>query len=151
MVWRRTVYGDRRRVLPAEAQVSTLAAVLAARDPDQDELSRLMLEGAEEMRRAPRETDRSNFVHLAAAFMDLPAEFVLDNIRVIYRGEALGQGRGGLINLRWLAQTPILTIEGGRDTVTAPGQTRAALAMAPGVAKASSVTSVTSRSMPNAS
>ncbi|MEM9724352.1 MAG: hypothetical protein AAF909_02680 [Pseudomonadota bacterium] len=134
MVWRRTVYGDRRRVLPAEAQVSTLAALLAARDPDHDELSRLMLEAAGEMRRASGEAGRSTFIHLATAFMDLPAEFVLDNMRVIYRGAALSAWRGVPINLRWLAQTPILTIEGGRDTVTAPGQTRAALAMAPGVA-----------------
>lgn len=130
MVWRRTPDGGARRVYPAEAHLATLVATLAAQRPDRDELSALALESVEHPPAGPR------FLDLACSFMDVAAEFAIDNLTRLYLTPSLSfagaEWRGEAVDLAALGNTPIFAVEGDRDAIAPAGQTRAALDLAPG-------------------
>jgi poly(3-hydroxybutyrate) depolymerase len=79
------------------------------------------------------DSERHPFLDLYTAVMDLPAEFVLDTLRLVFQEHALARGRlsceGSPVDPGAIIRPPLLTIEGGRDDVAAPGQTRAAHAL----------------------
>jgi poly(3-hydroxybutyrate) depolymerase len=64
------------------------------------------------------------------AVLDLPAEFYLETVSKVFQKALLARGeftyRGRLINPAAIKRTALLTIEGGRDDICAPGQTAAA-------------------------
>lgn len=119
----------RRRVYPAEAQLSLLYSVLAKQDPERDELSRMMLhdEGVDPA--------GASFLDVATSLMDLPGEHFVQNIERIYldtrpTAQRLTR-RGEPVAFKALARTPMMTVEGERDLVAAPGQTAPALTLCP--------------------
>jgi poly(3-hydroxybutyrate) depolymerase len=67
------------------------------------------------------------------AVMDLPAEFYLDTIERVFQRHAIATGalthRGARVDPGAITRTALLTIEGGRDDISGPGQTAAALAL----------------------
>ncbi|XQM37172.1 Polyhydroxyalkanoate depolymerase [Cupriavidus sp. H19C3] len=71
------------------------------------------------------------------AMLDLPAEFVADTLRVVFRAFQLPRGRwkvaGEAVRPRVLRTMRLLTVEGGRDSVTGAGQTHAAHALCTGL------------------
>lgn len=64
------------------------------------------------------------------AVLDLPAEFYLETVSKVFQDALLAKGeftyRGRLINPAAIKRTALLTVEGGRDDICAPGQTAAA-------------------------
>jgi poly(3-hydroxybutyrate) depolymerase len=78
---------------------------------------------------ARAETTRS-FYREYFAVADLPAEFYLDTVRLIFQDYALPLGkltwRGKAVNPGAIRRTALLTIEGERDDICALGQTLAA-------------------------
>jgi poly(3-hydroxybutyrate) depolymerase len=68
------------------------------------------------------------------AVLDLPAEYYLDTIRVVFQEHALPRGtwtvRGEPVRPSALRDTALLTIEGELDDISGLGQTRAALGLA---------------------
>jgi len=73
------------------------------------------------------------FSALSLTMMDLPAEFVLDNIRSIFQERDLVQNNlrfgGNKIDLNAISTTALMTIEGAEDDIAAPGQTHVAHAL----------------------
>jgi poly(3-hydroxybutyrate) depolymerase len=68
-----------------------------------------------------------------AALMDLPAEFMVDTLRVVFREFLLPRGlweiAGERLQPEALRTTRLLTVEGDRDRITGAGQTHAAHAL----------------------
>ena len=64
------------------------------------------------------------------AVMDLPAEFYLETVQHVFHQHSLPEGkmlhRGSLVRLDAIRRTALMTIEGGEDDITTPGQTHAA-------------------------
>ncbi len=71
------------------------------------------------------------------AVMDLPAEYYLDCIRVIFQQHLLPRGLrqvGGVrVAPEAITDSALLTIEGALDDISGPGQTRAALGLCTGI------------------
>src|SRR5262249_4594584 len=61
------------------------------------------------------------------AVADLPAEFFLETVRVVFQEHALALGklkfRGRSVNPRAIRRTALLTVEGERDDICSLGQT----------------------------
>ena len=61
---------------------------------------------------------------------DLPAEFYLETVRLVFQEYALPQGeltwRGRTVDPRAIRRTALLTVEGERDDICSLGQTLAA-------------------------
>jgi poly(3-hydroxybutyrate) depolymerase len=70
------------------------------------------------------------FLDQFLSVMDLPAEFFLDTIRLVFRAFALPRGeltwRGVRVEPLAIRHTGLMTIEGELDDVSSPGQTRVA-------------------------
>ncbi|HQS69495.1 MAG TPA: polyhydroxyalkanoate depolymerase, partial [Novosphingobium sp.] len=66
---------------------------------------------------------------------DLPAEFYLQTVDVVFQRHALPKGelvhRGQVVDLGAITDTAILCIEGERDDISGIGQTKAALKVTP--------------------
>lgn len=133
MVVKETPGGGARRVFPAEAYLPALFGVLSGQQAGRDEISTLIRDEVAKLAGQP------DFLDLVTAYMDLPAEFFLDNVRRIYQ---LG-GVGGACDAatRWrdrrldpaaLDGTALIAVEGGRDRICAPGQTKAVFGLSPG-------------------
>jgi polyhydroxyalkanoate depolymerase len=64
------------------------------------------------------------------AVLDLPAEFYLETVKIVFQDAALAKGelthRGDPVDPSHITKTMLLTVEGERDDVCALGQTRAA-------------------------
>ncbi len=64
------------------------------------------------------------------AVLDLPAEFYLDTVRLVFQNHALPKGtmtiRGELVQPSLITKTALFTVEGERDDITGQGQTVAA-------------------------
>lgn len=64
------------------------------------------------------------------AVMDVPGEYYLETIDRVFQRALLPRGqfpyRGITIDLRAIARTGLMTVEGGQDDISAPGQTFAA-------------------------
>jgi poly(3-hydroxybutyrate) depolymerase len=119
--------GAGRRVYPAAQRLAALMLHLRNHIACSGELFRKLVcdDGLD--------PERHPFLELYTAVVDLPAELVLDTVRLVYQEHALARGRlsceGVPVDPGAILRTPLLTIEGGRDDVVAPGQTRAAHAL----------------------
>jgi poly(3-hydroxybutyrate) depolymerase len=64
------------------------------------------------------------------AVMDLPAEFYLQTVKIVFQDHALPDGfmthRGELVDCRAITKTALMTVEGERDDICGLGQTEAA-------------------------
>ncbi|MBA1147319.1 polyhydroxyalkanoate depolymerase [Ectothiorhodospiraceae bacterium WFHF3C12] len=71
------------------------------------------------------------------AVADLPAEFYLETVRVVFQEYALAKGefewRGRRVDLSAIRDTALLTIEGERDDICSLGQTEAAHGLCSGI------------------
>jgi poly(3-hydroxybutyrate) depolymerase len=71
------------------------------------------------------------------AVLDLPAEYYLDTIRVVFQDHALPKGKwkvhGKLVKPADIQTVALLTIEGDLDDISGPGQTKAALKLCTGI------------------
>ncbi|NWG73004.1 MAG: polyhydroxyalkanoate depolymerase [Rubrivivax sp.] len=72
------------------------------------------------------------------AVLDMPAEYYLDTIRVVFQDFALVNGtwrvKGQLVRPQDITGTALLTVEGELDDISGAGQTKAAHALCTGVA-----------------
>ncbi|MBU6257698.1 MAG: polyhydroxyalkanoate depolymerase [Burkholderiales bacterium] len=73
------------------------------------------------------------------AVLDMPAEYYLETIKVVFQDFALCNGnwfvRGELVRPQDIRSTALLTIEGELDDISGAGQTRAAHELCSGIAK----------------
>ncbi len=64
------------------------------------------------------------------AVLDMPAQYYLDTIRIVFQDHALPLGkwkvRGKLVNPEDIKKVALFTIEGEKDDISGPGQTQAA-------------------------
>jgi poly(3-hydroxybutyrate) depolymerase len=71
------------------------------------------------------------------AVCDLPAKFYLETVQKVFINQDLAKGmltyRGKKIDLSSIHRTALLTVEGGKDDIAAPGQTFAAHALCSGL------------------
>jgi poly(3-hydroxybutyrate) depolymerase len=71
------------------------------------------------------------------AVLDMPAEYYLDTIRIVFKERALPNGtwdvRGQRVNPAAISQTALFTIEGELDDISGFGQTEAAHQLCKGV------------------
>lgn len=119
-----------RCVYPAESQRAALYGTLASQSPDEHELARLVRrDSGSDPRAAP-------FLELVTSLMDQPAELYLETLQRMFlapEGPCAGftyRGRGA--DPKVLRRTPLLTLEGEKDLIAAPGQTAAAHDLVPG-------------------
>jgi poly(3-hydroxybutyrate) depolymerase len=123
--------GKGRPVYPGSVQLWGLCAYLARHLREGGELLEKLLadDGADPM--------RFPFLDLYSTVMDLPAEVFLDTVRHIYQERTLVRGklrfRDRTVALRAIGATALMTVEGERDDITAPGQTQRAHALCPSV------------------
>ncbi|WP_454753792.1 polyhydroxyalkanoate depolymerase [Cupriavidus necator] len=84
---------------------------------------------------AVREAERS--IAQYGAMLDMPAEFILDTLRVVFQQALLPKGiwhvAGSPVRPDQLRETRLLTIEGSRDTISGAGHTHAAQDLCVGV------------------
>lgn len=75
-------------------------------------------------------TRHRDFYDEYLAVMDLPAAYYLDTIERVFQEFHLARGcfryRGRLVNPEAIRDTALMTIEGEKDDISSPGQTRAA-------------------------
>lgn len=82
--------------------------------------------------------DRHNrFYDEYLAVMDMPAEFYISTVNRLFKNGEIAQNRfsveGRPIDLGAISQTAVMTVEGGRDDISAPGQSSAVLPMLTGI------------------
>ena len=82
--------------------------------------------------------DRHNrFYDEYLAVMDMPAEFYMSTVNRLFKGGEVAHNRfsveGRPIDLGAISRTAVMTVEGGRDDISAPGQSSAALPMLTGI------------------
>ena len=74
------------------------------------------------------------------AVLDMPAEYYLDTVRVVFQEQLLPRGlwdvQGERVDPGAIRDTSLMTIEGELDDISGQGQTRAAHGLCTGVAKA---------------
>jgi poly(3-hydroxybutyrate) depolymerase len=119
--------GAGRPVYPAHLHLAPLWLYLAKRLGETGEIAqKVFSDDGEDPGRFP-------FLDLFTSIMDLDAKFLLENTKAVFHDCLLPQGlllhEGQRIDLRAIRQTALLTIEGERDDIAAPGQTRAAHAL----------------------
>jgi poly(3-hydroxybutyrate) depolymerase len=116
--------GAGRLVYPASVQRTALLAYMWRHLSEGGELSWKIFhdDGAEPV--------RFPFLALFLSLMDLPAEFFLENIAKVFHERLVCEGRlsvaGRVIDLSCLQNTALMTVEGDRDDIAAPGQTSVA-------------------------
>jgi len=125
--------GVNRRVYPGFMQVSAFIAM----NPDRHfnahiKMFRHLVEGDGESVEATQ-----RFYDEYLSVMDVPGEYYLDTIRVVFKERHLARGimkwRGNTVHPAAITKTALLTIEGERDDISAPGQTLAAQEIASGI------------------
>ncbi|HZX42871.1 MAG TPA: polyhydroxyalkanoate depolymerase [Myxococcaceae bacterium] len=118
--------GSGRRVYPGILQLWSFMSLDPHRHVDAHvglfkDLLKGELESADKRRR---------FYDEYFAVMDLPAEFYLETVQHVFHRHSLPEGkmlhRGKPVRLDAIRRTALMTIEGGEDEITAPGQTYAA-------------------------
>lgn len=79
-------------------------------------------------------TSHKKFYNEYLSVMDLPAEFYLQTLQVVFKDHALPRGKwkclGETINAEAITKTGIIAIEGELDDISGIGQTKAALKIA---------------------
>jgi len=80
---------------------------------------------------------RRKFYDEYFAVMDLPAEYYLETVQHVFHRHSLPEGkmlhRGKPVRLDAIRSTALMTIEGEKDDITAPGQTQAAHGLLDGI------------------
>ena len=118
--------GAGRRVYPGFVQVGAFMAMNRQRHIDAFRNYYLALmasdhEATEPIRR---------FYEEYLAVSDLPAEFYLETVKLVFQDYALPKGelrwRGRTVDASAIRRTALVTVEGERDDICAPGQTLAA-------------------------
>ena len=82
--------------------------------------------------------DRHNrFYDEYLAVMDMPAEFYMSTVNRLFKEGEIAHNRfsieGNPIDLGAIAETAVMTVEGGRDDISAPGQSSAVLPLLTGI------------------
>ena len=82
--------------------------------------------------------DRHNkFYDEYLAVMDMPAEFYISTVNRLFKDGEVAHNRftveGRPIDLRAISETAVMTVEGGRDDISAPGQSSAVLPLLTGI------------------
>lgn len=118
--------GAGRRVYPGFVQLTGFMLMHLDRHIDEHlALFRHLAEGDDDSAEAHR-----RFYDEYLSVMDLTAEFYLETLQRVFQERALARGvltvRGELVDLSAIRNTALLTIEGGRDDISAVGQTAAA-------------------------
>ncbi|MET0179252.1 MAG: polyhydroxyalkanoate depolymerase [Novosphingobium sp.] len=126
--------GAGRRVYPGFLQLASFMAMnLRSHLTRHYELFRHLVEGD-----AASAAATKAFYDEYRAVCDIPAEFYLQTIDVVFQRHALPRGefvhRGAAVDLGLIRDTALLAIEGEDDDISGVGQTRAALTLTPGVA-----------------
>lgn len=125
--------GGGRRVYPGAVQLAAFLAMNPDRhvNAHRDQL-RALIDGATTLA-----TQHRRFYDEYFAVMDLPADFYLETVRLIFQDHALPEGRltvaGRPVRPEAIRRTAILTVEGERDDICGIGQTMAALDLCRGV------------------
>ncbi len=119
-----TYAGAGRRVYPGPLHLIPLWIYLMRRLSEGGELrTKVFFDDGADLRRFP-------FLDLYTSTMDLDARFLLDNTRAVFQECLLREGalrfEGTRVDPGAMTQTALLTIEGERDDIAAPGQTSAA-------------------------
>jgi polyhydroxyalkanoate depolymerase len=87
--------------------------------------------------RHARAQDIASFYDEYFAVMDLPAEFYLETVRLVFQEHALARSelrwRGRRVDTGAIRNTSLLTVEGERDVICAVGQTAACHDLCPNV------------------
>ncbi|CAN5707567.1 polyhydroxyalkanoate depolymerase [soil metagenome] len=118
--------GAMRKVYPGFIQLSAFMAMNKQRHMDSfKELYRNLVSGELEKAQITK-----TFYEEYFAVADLPAEFYLETVRLVFQEYALPKGelmyRGRLVKPSLIRRTALLTVEGERDDICATGQTLAA-------------------------
>lgn len=121
--------GAGRLVYPASTQLQGLAAYLTRHMTWRLELfEKAMKDDGADSAQFP-------FFDLYASVMDLPAAYFLENIELVFHERAAWTRRlrwkGELIEFGAIRRTALMTVEGERDDIAAPGQTAAAHCLCP--------------------
>jgi poly(3-hydroxybutyrate) depolymerase len=125
--------GSGRRVYPGILQLSAFMSLDPHRHVDAHVgLFKDVLKGERDSA-----DKRRRFYDEYFAVMDLPAEFYLQTVHEVFHRHSLPQGtmlhRGTPIRLEAIRRTALMTIEGGEDDITTPGQTFAAHGLLSGI------------------
>jgi poly(3-hydroxybutyrate) depolymerase len=120
--------GSGRRVYPAPLHLLALSSYLARHlSEGSDTAAKLIYDDGDDPHLFP-------FLDIFTSIMDLDAAFFLENTRSIFHECLLPAGelrfRGERMDPRAIRTTALLTVEGTRDDIAAPGQTSAAHALA---------------------
>lgn len=123
--------GEGRRVYPGFVQLASFMSMnLGSHMMSHYKLFQHMNAGADESADATKA-----FYDEYRAVCDLPAEFYLQTVDVVFQRHALPKGefihRGQAVDLGAITDTAILCIEGERDDISGIGQTKAALKVTP--------------------
>lgn len=123
--------GEGRRVYPGFVQLASFMSMnLGSHMMSHYKLYQHMMQGAEVSAEATK-----TFYEEYRAVCDLPAEFYLQTVDVVFQRHALPKGelvhRGHAVDLGGITDTAILCIEGERDDISGIGQTKAALKVTP--------------------
>ena len=118
--------GTQRRVYPGFVQLSAFINMNLERHVNSfRELYENLVNGELEKANAAR-----SFYEEYFAVADLPAEFYLETVRLVFQEHALPLGRlqwrGRTVDPRAIRRTALLTVEGERDDICSLGQTLAA-------------------------
>ncbi|MGQ3676292.1 hypothetical protein ACT6QH_12440 [Xanthobacter sp. TB0139] len=80
---------------------------------------------------------RYPLARLCWTLMDVPAEFFISNVEILFRANALAQGlleiSGHRVRPQYLRHTALLTVEGAEDDISGPSQTEAAHGLCPNI------------------
>lgn len=123
--------GAGRRVFPRRRQMNAFGLYLWRQTLAGGDLPRRLLldEGADPF--------TFPLARLCWDMMDIPAEFFLGNVEQVFRRRALACGTlevaGRSVNPAALTRTALLTLEGEKDDISAPGQTVAAHGLCPAI------------------
>jgi len=123
--------GEGRRVYPGFVQLASFMSMnLGSHMMSHYSLFKHMVQGDGEGAEATKK-----FYDEYRAVCDLPAEFYLQTVDVVFQRHALPQGefvhRGNVVDLGAIHDTAILCIEGENDDISGIGQTKAALKVTP--------------------
>jgi poly(3-hydroxybutyrate) depolymerase len=118
--------GAGRRVYPGFVQLAAFMSMNSARHTKAHrELYRHLASGEVE-----KAASIKRFYDEYFAVLDLTAEFYLETVAKVFQDALLAKGeltyRGRLVNPGAIRRTALLTVEGERDDICAPGQTAAA-------------------------
>jgi len=125
--------GCMRRVYPGFLQYTGFVAMNPSRHMDAHwDFYHHLVEGDGESAEAHRQ-----FYDEYNAVLDMPAEYYLDTIRVVFKEHALPRGswrvRGDPVRPQAISRTALMTVEGEFDDISGSGQTEAAHALCTGI------------------